>query len=106
MRGTHTAGMKMGLQPFCILHALFSIFISAGCIPRKQRTMPLFENRLDAPHVEELKQKGDVTGLIRALNHKDDYVSILAARALGALRNPQAVEPLCAALYERLAIVR
>src|SRR5215212_5863760 len=76
------------------------------CIPRKQPAMPLPDNWPDAAQVEELKQKGDIKGLIRLLLQKNDHMSILAVRALAELRHPLAVEPLCTALHERSAIVR
>ena len=51
-----------------------------------------------APNVDELRRRGDVPGLIRALRHRDDFVRIMAARALGDLRDPRAIGPLSAAL--------
>jgi HEAT repeat protein len=59
--------------------------------------MPLF----GPPNVEKLKAKGDVKGLIKALGYeKDPNVRQDAAGALGALKDPQAVEPLIFALED------
>ena len=51
------------------------------------------------PNVEKMKARRDVNGLIRALGYKkDEYVRNAAARALGEIKDPRAVEPLIAAL--------
>jgi HEAT repeat protein len=77
-------------------------------------------------NVEKLKAKGDVQGLIKALSHKKDvqidwqkasveakakykgYAAVrqAAAEALGQIRDARAVEPLVAALKDKMASVR
>ena len=82
------------------------------------------------PNIEQLKQKGDIRGLLKARGHEDYFVSneadlalrsihdntrgvkpliavlndeeagVIAARALGYLEDPLAVESLCAALKD------
>ena len=51
------------------------------------------------PNVEEMKAKRDVKGLIKALTYQN-YAAVRedAAKALGEIGNPRAVEPLAAAL--------
>jgi len=51
------------------------------------------------PNVEKLKRKGDINGLINALSYKSTEVIKQAARALGAIRDPEAVEMLIATLH-------
>jgi len=59
------------------------------------------------PNIEELKQKRDVKGLIRALGYvKDAKVRGGAAEALGELKDARAVEPLIGALKDRYTDVR
>ena len=62
--------------------------------------MPLF----GPPNVTKLEAGRDVPGLIKALRHKE--VGAMAAAALGRLGDPQAVEPLIAALQTRDSAVR
>jgi HEAT repeat protein len=65
--------------------------------------MPLF----GPPNVGRLKQRRDVTGLIKALAHrKEAGVRRAAAQALGENPGPMAVEPLIAALKDQDAQVR
>ena len=53
------------------------------------------------PDVLKLKQKRDVKGLIKALNYKKDkYIRVSAARALGDLKDPRAIESLSKAIHE------
>jgi hypothetical protein len=53
------------------------------------------------PNVEKMKAKRDVEGLIKALGYqKDGSVRMLAAGALGQMRDPRAVQPLIAALKD------
>jgi len=62
------------------------------------------------PNIAKLKSKGDIDGLIKALSYgnKYEHVGIRsdAAIALGEIGNPQAVEPLIAALKANGDIVR
>jgi ankyrin repeat protein len=50
------------------------------------------------PDVKKLAAAKDVKGLIKALNYKDMWIAKDAAKALGPLKDPRAVEPLIAAL--------
>ncbi len=50
------------------------------------------------PNVEEMKNRKDVPGLIKALSHADLVVARLSALALGKIRDIRAVEPLIAVL--------
>jgi HEAT repeat protein len=53
------------------------------------------------PNVEKMKARRDVKGLIKALEYqKDSNIRAAAARALGELEDPRAVEPLIAALKD------
>jgi len=59
------------------------------------------------PNIEHLKAKGDIPGLIKAMNYKKDSpdpkntaVRRAAAQALGEIGDARAVEPLIAALSE------
>ncbi len=68
--------------------------------------MPLSELP-DPPNIEELKAKGDVQGLIKALDHEQDWlVRKAAAEAIGQIGDAQAVEPLVAALKDEENSVR
>jgi HEAT repeat protein len=59
------------------------------------------------PNVEKLKARGDVAGLIKALDYqKDDLVRDQAAVALGDLGDPGAVAALIAALKDNQSKVR
>jgi len=59
------------------------------------------------PNVEKMKARRDVKGLIRALGYKKDWeVRAAAARALGGIKDPRAVEPLIAALKDEDSDVR
>ncbi len=49
---------------------------------------------------------GDIESIILALHHEDPNVRWEAARALGVLRNPRAVDPLLVALNDRDPDVR
>jgi len=65
--------------------------------------VPLFGR----PDVSRLKARGDVKGLIRALRYREYAgVPMDAAAALGRLADPQAVEPLIAALEDGIWCVR
>ena len=74
--------------------------------------MPLFK----APNIEKLKAKGNVNGLIKALGHgkdkldqlgnMDKYIRRDAARALGEIRDPLAIEPLTTAIEDPSRFVR
>jgi|WetSurMetagenome_2_1015567.scaffolds.fasta_scaffold644508_2 hypothetical protein len=56
------------------------------------------------PDVAKMKAKRDVLGLIKALRYqKDAGVRQAAARALGELGDPRAIEPLVAQLYTEAA---
>jgi len=60
--------------------------------------MPLF----GPPNVDKLKAKNNVKGLIKALGYeKDQHVREAAAGALSQIGDPQAVEPLIAALKDK-----
>ena len=52
------------------------------------------------PNVERLKEKGDVSGLVKALGYKDEAVRREAAKALGEIGDAAAVEPLITALRD------
>jgi HEAT repeat protein len=63
--------------------------------------MSIFES-FNQPNVVDLKSKGDVEGLIEALNYENDHnVRLAAATALGKLEEDRAVEPLIDALDDR-----
>lgn len=65
--------------------------------------MPLF----GPPEVGKLKNKGDIDGLIKALEYKNEpNVRSAAAKALGEISDERAVEPLIAALKDKKAVVR
>jgi HEAT repeat protein len=54
------------------------------------------------PNVEELKAKGDVQGLTKALSYKNDAaIRQAAAKALGKIGSAQAIEPLIAVFKSR-----
>lgn len=53
------------------------------------------------PDVEKLAAAEDVKGLIKALRYKDTWIAEKAAKALGPLKDPRAVEPLIKALAVR-----
>jgi len=50
------------------------------------------------PDVDKLERKGDVEGLIRALDHKDKDIRVRAAQALGRVGDDRAVDPLIQAM--------
>jgi len=52
------------------------------------------------------KPKGDVDGLIQALEDDDVFVRVRAARALGKIGDARAVEPLTRALKDKEFIVQ
>ena len=69
--------------------------------------MPIF----GGPNVDKLKSKGDVDGLIKAIEQKDDEVAIAAMNALADIKPNQAIEPIRAQLgsasdARRLAAVK
>ena len=64
--------------------------------------MPLF----GPPVIAQLEAKRDIQGLIKALSYKDPSVRAAAADALGPIRDPLAVEPLTALVYDEDAGVR
>jgi HEAT repeat protein len=65
--------------------------------------MPLF----GPPNVENLKAKGDVPALIKALGYeKDQAVRKAAAKALGQIGDARAIEPLIAALKGHIGEVQ
>jgi hypothetical protein len=54
------------------------------------------------PNVENMKAKGDVQGLIKAMSYQKDVdVRVAAARALGQIGDARAVEPLIEILNDR-----
>ena len=74
-------------------------------IERREADMPLF----GPPNVEKLADKHDLKGLIKALGYWDPrkpWVPCAAARALGAIGDPGAVEPLIGALGDKHCEVR
>jgi HEAT repeat protein len=63
--------------------------------------MSIFDS-FNQPNILDLKSKGDVRGLIEALNYENDHnVRLSAASALGKLEEDRAVEPLIDALDDR-----
>lgn len=59
------------------------------------------------PNVEKAKEKGDIKGLIKALGYRSDgNVREAAAKALGEIGKPLAVEPLIAAVMDEKWQVR
>jgi HEAT repeat protein len=57
------------------------------------------------PNIEKMKTKRDIKGLIKALGYKkDNNVRLLAARTLGEIGDPQAVEPLLDCMWDERAI--
>jgi len=59
------------------------------------------------PDVNELREKKDVEGLIRALGYERSWhVRVNAAEALGELKDSRAVEPLLQALRDEDSGVR
>ena len=58
------------------------------------------------PNVEELKVKGDIHGLIKALRYGDFDVRVKAAEALGNIGDKRAVEPLMDTLKDENRDVR
>jgi hypothetical protein len=58
------------------------------------------------PDVSKLRERGDVSGLVKALLHKSPEIRRHAARVLGPLEDPGAVEPLIAALVDEDDTVR
>lgn len=75
--------------PFVIIIIIGSLFL-AGC----------------APTIEELIDKRDVPGLIKALNNKNEEVRASAATALGDFGWSLATEPLVKALEDKSEYVR
>jgi HEAT repeat protein len=68
--------------------------------------MGLFDGLLK-PNVQKLSAKGDVNGLIRALDYQKDWlVCYAAAEALGKLADARATEPLIAALNGKDKYIR
>lgn len=64
--------------------------------------MSIFDIFNTRPDVLGMKSKGDVEGLIEALNYdKDHNLRISAAWALGELGDPSAIDPLVEALDDR-----
>jgi HEAT repeat protein len=61
---------------------------------------------LFSPNIKRMKERHDVKGLIKALQHKDYYFRMEAAEALGQLKDACAVEPLIAALKDEEHLVR
>jgi HEAT repeat protein len=63
--------------------------------------MPIFKFSR-RPNVQQLKSKGDVDGLIEALEYQDDHnIRLAAATALGRIGDPRAVDPLISALEDQ-----
>jgi HEAT repeat protein len=63
--------------------------------------MPIFKFSR-RPKVQRLKAKGDVDGLIEALDYQDDHnVRLAAASALGRIGDKRAVKPLIVALDDQ-----
>jgi len=52
------------------------------------------------PNIKKMAEKKDIKGLTKALKHKDHSIRYGAARALGRLGDPRAVEPLVQALKD------
>jgi HEAT repeat protein len=63
--------------------------------------MPLF----GPPNVEKLKEKREISKLIKALEYKDFSVRESVARALGEIGDTNAIGPLCSALADEDAAV-
>lgn len=61
---------------------------------------------LSKPNVKKMEERGDVDGLIAALEHEDKGVRSEAARSLGRIGNARAVEPLVKALRDQVEPVR
>jgi len=62
--------------------------------------MGMFAHLLGKSDIERSKGKHNIQRLLRALAHRDDYVRLAAVRALDALGDPRAVEPLATALKD------
>lgn len=63
--------------------------------------MSFLSDLFGPPNVNQLYEKGDVKGLITALDYKKDkFIRINAAKALGGKKDPKAVEPLIGALKD------
>ena len=59
------------------------------------------------PNIEKMKARRDVKALIQALGYKKDYmIRDAAAKSLGELGDPRAVQPLIAALRDESLLVR
>lgn len=59
------------------------------------------------PNVHELKAKGDIKGLAKALRYKDNWqIRQRAAAALGDIGDPRVIEPLATALRDNVYDVR
>lgn len=57
------------------------------------------------PNVEKMKARRDIKGLIKTLEYKkDNNVRLLAARTLGEIGDPQAVEPLIDCMWDERSI--
>lgn len=73
----------------------------------KGETMGFFDGLRGPPNVEKLYKKGDIEGLINALEYYRMWeVRKAAAKALGELRDPRAIEPLINALNDPFGGVR
>lgn len=53
------------------------------------------------PNVQRMKDRGDITGLIKALRHKQSNIRRSAAESLGQLDDRQAIKPLIGALCDK-----
>jgi len=58
------------------------------------------------PNIEKLERKDNVKGLMKALKHKHSRIRSKAARALGYIGDPRAVEPLIQMLKDKVYIIR
>lgn len=69
--------------------------------------MAVFQGLFQPPNIEQLRAKGDIPAIIKALSYKkDEFVRLDAVRALAALRDPQLFEPFVSALQDERWRVR
>jgi HEAT repeat protein len=62
--------------------------------------------KMEISDVEKMQANKDVEGLIKALKDKNGGVQIIAAVALGEIKDARAVEPLTKALKDKYGYVR
>jgi HEAT repeat protein len=58
------------------------------------------------PNVERMTEEKNLSGLIKALLHKDSFIREKAAMALGELKDPSSVKPLIALLDDKSSFVQ